>query len=252
MVLRLLDKIAVVTGGGGGLGEAISLLFAQEGAIVAVSDINDDAARRVVEEIKKKGGKAVAVKTDVTQEKEVAALVEDVIQRFGRLDIIVNNAGINSIVGWKEMTKEQWDRVMDINLWGVFLGCRAAGLAMMKQKSGKIINISSLAAKTGSIFSGMDYAAAKAGVSCITINFAKALAPYGINVNGIAPGPMDTSFHKTDTKEQREALIKSIPLPLGAFGQPQDIAEAALFLASQGARFITGEIMDVNAGMFMD
>jgi 3-oxoacyl-[acyl-carrier protein] reductase len=141
---------------------------------------------------------------------------------------------------------------MDINLWGVFLGCRAAGLAMMEQRSGKIINISSLVAKTGSIFSGMNYSASKAGVSCLTINFAKVLAPFAINVNGIAPGPLDTPFHKTTTKEQREAIIKGFPLPLGAFGEAQDVAEAALFLASDAARIITGEIIDVNGGLFMD
>ncbi|MDH7499973.1 MAG: SDR family NAD(P)-dependent oxidoreductase [candidate division NC10 bacterium] len=250
--MKLSEKVAIVTGGGSGVGRAICRLFAQEGATVVVSDIDLEAARAVAEEIKKQGGKCLPVKTDVTQEKEVAALVEDTLRRFGRLDIMVNNAGVNSPVGWKEMTKEEWDRVMDINLWGVFLGCRAAGLAMMKQKSGKIINLSSLVAKTGSIFSGMNYSASKAGVSCLTINFAKVLAPHGINVNAIAPGPLDTAFHKTTTKEQKEAIIKSFPLPLGAFGEAQDAAEVALFLASDAARIITGEIIDVNGGMFMD
>lgn len=250
--LKLLDKIAIVTGAGSGVGQAISHLFAQEGATVVVSDIDGKAAKRVVEHIKEKGGKAVAMRTDVAQEKEVAALVEYAVQRFGRLDIMVNNAGVNSPVGWKEMTKDEWDRVMDINLWGVFLGCRAAALAMLKQRSGKITNISSVVAKTGSIFSGMNYSASKAGVSCLTINFAKVLAPYGINVNGIAPGTLDTPFQKTLTKEQKEAIIKSIPIPLGTLGRAQDVAEAALFLASDSARIITGEIVDVNAGVFMD
>jgi NAD(P)-dependent dehydrogenase (short-subunit alcohol dehydrogenase family) len=250
--LKLLDKIAIVTGAGSGVGQAISHLFAQEGATVMVSDIDDKAAKRVVGQIKKNGGRAVAMRTDVTQEKEVTALVEDTVQRFGRLDIMVNNAGVNSPVGWKEMTKDEWDRVMDINLWGVFLGCRAAALAMLKQRCGKIINISSVVAKTGSIFSGMNYSASKAGVSCLTINFAKALAPYGINVNGIAPGTLDTPFQKTLATEQKEAIIKSIPLPLGTLGEAQDVAEAGLFLASDSARIITGEIIDVNGGVFMD
>lgn len=250
--MRLADQIAIVTGGGSGVGRVISLLFAQEGATVVISDIDGGAARRVMEEIQAKGGKALGVKTDVTREQEVNVLVEDTLRQFGRLDIMVNNAGVNSPVSWKEMDKAEWDRVMDINLWGVFLGCRAAGLAMMKQKSGKIINLSSLVAKTGSIFSGMNYSASKAGVSCLTINFAKVLAPHGINVNGIAPGPLDTDFHKTTTKEQREAIIKNFPLPLGAFGEARDAAEAALFLASGASRIITGEILDVNGGMFMD
>jgi 3-oxoacyl-[acyl-carrier protein] reductase len=250
--LKLLDKIAIVTGGGCGVGKAISQLFAREGATVVVSDIDMEAAKAVMEEIKGREGKALAVQTDVTRDQEVAELVEDTARRFGRLDIMVNNAGVNSPVSWKEMTKEEWDRVMDINLWGVFVGCRAAGLAMMKQKSGKIINLSSLVAKTGSIFSGMNYSASKAGVSCLTINFAKMLAPHGINVNAIAPGPLDTAFHKTTTQEQREAIIKSFPLPLGAFGEANDAAEVALFLASDAARIITGEIIDVNGGMYMD
>ncbi len=250
--MKLADKIAIVTGAGSGIGKAMCKLFTQEGAMVVASDLDGEAAKKVAEEVKAQGGKALAVRTDVTREGEVSELVEDTLRRFGRLDIMVNNAGVNSPVGWKEMTKEEWDRVMDINLWGVFLGCRAAGLAMMKQKSGKIINISSLVAKTGSIFSGMNYSASKAGVSCLTINFAKVLAPHGIQVNGIAPGPLDTPFHKTTTKEQREAIIKSFPLPLGAFGEAQDIAEAALFLASDAARIITGEILDVNGGLFMD
>jgi 3-oxoacyl-[acyl-carrier protein] reductase len=250
--LRLLDKIAIVTGGGSGVGKAISQLYAGEGATVVVSDIDLEAAKRLMEEIKGLGGKALAVQTDVTRGEEVEGLVEDTTRRFGRLDIMVNNAGVNSPVSWKEMTKGEWDRVMDINLWGVFAGCRAAGLAMMKQKSGKIINLSSLVAKTGSIFSGMNYSASKAGVSCLTINFAKLLAPHGINVNAIAPGPLDTAFHKTTTKEQREAIVKSFPLPLGAFGEAKDAAEVALFLASDAARIITGEIIDVNGGMFMD
>lgn len=250
--MKLTDKIAIVTGAGSGIGKAMCKLFTQEGAMVVASDLDGEAAKKVAEEVKAQGGKALAVRTDVTREGEVSELVEDTLRRFGRLDIMVNNAGVNSPVGWKEMTKEEWDRVMDINLWGVFLGCRAAGLAMMKQKSGKIINISSLVAKTGSIFSGMNYSASKAGVSCLTINFAKVLAPHGINVNGIAPGPLDTDFHKTTTKEQREAIIKSFPLPLGAFGEARDAAEAALFLASDASRIITGEILDVNGGMFMD
>ena len=250
--LRLLDKIAIVTGGGSGVGKAISQLYAGEGATVVVSDIDLEAAKRLMGDIKGLGGKALAVQTDVTRGEEVEGLVEDTTRRFGRLDIMVNNAGVNSPVSWKEMTKGEWDRVMDINLWGVFVGCRAAGLAMMKQKSGKIINLSSLVAKTGSIFSGMNYSASKAGVSCLTINFAKLLAPHGINVNAIAPGPLDTAFHKTTTKEQREAIVKSFPLPLGAFGEAKDAAEVALFLASDAARIITGEIIDVNGGMFMD
>jgi 3-oxoacyl-[acyl-carrier protein] reductase len=249
---RLANQVAIVTGGGSGLGREICRTFAREGAVVVVSDIDEEAARRVGEEIKKEKGKALALRTDVTQAADMTSLVQDTVRRFGRLDIMVNNAGVNSVASWQEMSKEEWDRVMDINLWGVFLGCRAAALVMMEQKSGKIINISSLVAKTGSIFTGMNYSASKAGVSCLTINFAKVLAPHGIRVNAIAPGPIDTPFHQTTTPAQREAIIKSFPLPLGAFGEAGDVAEAALFLASDSARIVTGEILDVNGGLFMD
>jgi 3-oxoacyl-[acyl-carrier protein] reductase len=146
------------------------------------------------------------------------------------------------------MSKQEWDRVMDINLWGVFLGCKYASRPMMEQKRGKIVNISSQNAKAGGVFSGMNYTGSKAGVWAITKSFAKLLAPHSINVNAICPGPVDTPFHKL-TEDQRRTLTNSIPW--GRFGVPGDIAAAVLFLSSDLSDFITGIALDVNGGALM-
>jgi 3-oxoacyl-[acyl-carrier protein] reductase len=162
---------------------------------------------------------------------------------------MINNAGVNSLVNVEEMSKEEWDRVMDINLWGVFLGCKFASKFMKKMRSGKIVNISSLNAKTGGIFSGINYTASKAGVWALTKSFAKMLAPYKINVNAICPGPIDTLFHKDLTAKRKKKMKKSIPW--GRLGLPKDIAGATLFLISDLSDFITGIALDVNGGLLM-
>lgn len=246
--ISLKDKVAVVTGGSGGIGKAISTYLARADAHIIVSDIDLESAKKIAQDLKSDVFKAMAIKTDVTKPDDMHLLVEKALQEFGRLDIMVNNAGVNSLASVEDMSKHEWDRVMDINLWGVFLGCKYASRPMMKQKSGKIVNISSLNAKAGGIFSGMNYTASKAGVWAITKSFAKLLAPYRINVNTICPGPIDTQFHKL-TKEQRTTLTNSIPW--GRFGLPEDIAGAVVFLASDLSDFITGVALDVNGGGLM-
>jgi 3-oxoacyl-[acyl-carrier protein] reductase len=248
--MRTKGRIAVITGAGSGIGKATALTLAQEGAAVVASDVNLHSAEKVADEIKAGGGSGLAQRADVTGKGDMTRLIQTTLEKFGRVDIMVNNAGISGTTPIEEMTKEEWDRVMDINLWGVFLGCQTVLKPMREQRYGKIVNISSLAAKVGGIFIGINYSCAKAGVICMTKSFAKALAPYGVNVNAICPGPIETPFHSTTTKEQREALIKSTPL--GKFGEPEDIAETILFLVSDSARHITGEIIDVNGGMLMD
>ncbi len=248
--MRLKGRIAVITGAGSGIGKATALTLAREGAAVVASDINLDSAEKVADEIKAGGGNGLAVMTDVTSKSDMIRLIETAVEKLGRVDIMVNNAGIGSITPIEEMTKEEWDRVMDINLWGTFLGCQTVFRPMKEQRYGKIVNISSLAAKVGGIVIGVHYACSKAGVTCMTKSFAKALAPYGVNVNAICPGPIETPFHSITTKEQREGLIKSTPL--GKFGEPEDIAETILFLVSDSAKHITGGIIDVNGGMLMD
>ena len=248
--MRTKGRIAVITGAGSGIGKATALTLAREGSAVVASDINLHSAEKVADEIKAGGGNGLAVMTDVASKGDMTRLIETTLEKLGRVDIMVNNAGIGSTTPIEEMTKEEWDRVMDVNLWGGFLGCQTVFKPMKEQRYGKIVNISSLAAKVGGIIIGIHYSCSKAGVTCMTKSFAKALAPYGVNVNAICPGPIETPFHSTTTKEQREGLIKSTPL--GKFGEPEDIAETILFLVSDSARHITGEIIDVNGGMLMD
>jgi NAD(P)-dependent dehydrogenase (short-subunit alcohol dehydrogenase family) len=189
------------------------------------------------------------VKTDVSKSDDMRLLIEKTLQEFGRLDIMVNNAGVDSAVGVENMSKEEWDRVMDINLWGAFLGCKYASEPMKKEEKGKIVNVSSLSAKTGGVFSGMNYSASKAGVWALTKSFAKLLAPYGINVNAVCPGQVDTPMFRKLTDEQIAILTRAIPL--GRIGLPQDIAGGALFLASDLSNFVTGMTLDINGGELM-
>jgi 3-oxoacyl-[acyl-carrier protein] reductase len=248
--MRIEGRIAVITGAGSGIGKATALTLAREGAAVVAGDINLHPAETVANEINAEGGNGLALRTDVTSKGDMTRLIETALEKFGRVDIMVNNAGIIATTPIVEMTKEEWDRVMDINLWGVFLGCQAVFKPMKEQRYGKIVNISSLAAKVGGVFTGVHYSCSKAGVICLTKSFAKALAPYCVNVNAICPGPIETPMLSAATKEQREGLIKSTPL--GKFGEPEDIAETILFLVSDSARHITGEIVDVNGGILMD
>jgi len=247
--ISLKDKVAVVTGGSRGIGEAICAYLARADANVVVADIELDKAAKVAERLRSDHSKAISVKTDVSKSDDVCLLIEKTLQEFGRIDIMVNNAGVDSGVGVENMSKEEWDRVMDINLWGVFLGCKHASEPMKKQKRGKIVNVSSLSAKTGGVFSGMNYSASKAGVLALTKSFAKLLASYGINVNAICPGQIDTPMFRKLTEEQIATLVRAIPL--GRVGLPQDIAGAALFLSSDLSDFVTGIALDINGGELM-
>ena len=247
--ISLRDKVAVVTGGSRGIGEAICVYLARADANVMVADIDLDSAAKVAERLRSDHSKAISVKTDVSKSDDVRLLIEKTLQEFGRIDIMVNNAGVDSGVGVENMSKEEWDRVMDINLWGVFLGCKHASEPMKGQKRGKVVNVSSLSAKTGGVFSGMNYSASKAGVWALTKSFAKLLAPYGINVNAICPGQVDTPMFRKLTEEQIATLMRAIPL--GRVGLPQDIAGAALFLASDLSDFVTGIALDINGGELM-
>lgn len=244
--ISLNDKVAIVTGGSRGIGEAICAYLARADANVVVADIDLDCAAKVAEKLSSDHSKAISVRTDVSKSDDVRVLIEKTLQEFGRLDIMVNNAGVDSGVGVENMSKEEWDRVMDINLWGVFLGCKHASEPMKRQKRGKIVNVSSLSAKTGGVFSGMNYSASKSGVLALTKSFAKLLAPYGINVNAICPGQVDTPMFRKLTGEQIARLVRAIPLD--RVGLPQDIAGATLFLASDLSDFVTGVALDINGG----
>lgn len=245
--MRLEKKVALVTGGGRGLGEAICLTLAREGAHVAVSDINLKDAKRVEGLLKKMGRKAVAIKADVSREKEVKEMVAKTIEALGPIDILVNNAGIFHKGPVAEMSEDVWDKVIAVNLKGTFLCSREVIPNFKKKRGGKVINIGSLAGQVGGILAGSNYSASKAGVICFTKSFAKEMAPFGVNVNCVAPGVIDTDM----TMEfPREDMAKAIPL--GELGEAQDVANAVLFLASEESKYITGETLNVNGGILMD
>jgi len=248
--VRLDGKVAIVTGAGRGIGRAIALALTREGADVIVNDVDPPSAEATANEARTMGRRALSIVADVSKKEEVIKMVETAIKAFGKIDILVNNAGIFSSIPLEDMPEENWDKTLKINLKSVFLCSQAAMKFMKLQKSGKIVNIASLAGKVGGIVAGADYAASKAGVLCLTKSLAKQLAPYGINVNAVAPAWIETDMMKDWPNETKEAVLKQIPL--GRFGKPEEVAEAVAFLVSEGAGFITGATIDINGGILMD
>jgi 3-oxoacyl-[acyl-carrier protein] reductase len=244
--MKLEGRVALITGAGSGIGEATALLFASEGAAIAVNDINLSSAEKTTDTIKRMGRKAITVKADVADENEVRTMVERTINELGGVHILVNNAGIGGAGPVLESSAETWDRINAVNLRGPFLCSREAGRWMVSQKAGKILNISSIAALR--FRSNMSaYASAKAGL----VNFTRALAlewaPYHINVNCIIPGGIDTPMTRAHLGTLTDQQIKEF-IPLGRIGRPEDIAKAALFLVSDDASFITGVALPVDGG----
>jgi len=249
--MRFRDRVAIITGSGRGIGKEIARLLAAEGASVVVSDINLDTARETTKEIESSFKTEVRlIQSDVKKRRDITNLIESTVREFGQIDILVNNAGIMYPTKIEDISEEEWDEVLDVNLRGVFFCSQAVSPFMKERRQGGILNIASVAGKIGGVASGAHYSVSKAGVICLTQMFAKVLAPFGVRVNAIAPGPVDTAMGQLFSPQQREDLVKMCPL--GRFADTGDIAEAALFLLSDGAKHITGEIMDVNGGMFMD
>ena len=247
----LKGKTAIITGSGRGIGRAIALAMAAQGANIVVNDVNMESAGEVVTEIEAMGRQAIAVKADVTVEEQVKAMIETCINRFGKLDILVNNAGIIQTAPVTEIDGKDWDRVMEVNLKGVFLCCKAALAPMKAQHGGKIINIASVAGKRGGGLLGNScYSASKGGVIAFTKSLARESGPFGINVNAITPAFTDTEMTRSIAPDKKEFIIKM--LPLGRVGQPDDIAGAVCFLASSMSDYMTGEIMDVDGGLMCD
>jgi len=248
--MLLPGKVAVVTGAGRGMGRAIALVLAREGANVVVNS-QSETCETVANEIKALGGQAIPVKADVSKFDEVKKMIDLAIENFGKIDILVNNAGIFiGLAPLFEIKEEDWNRVFDVNLKGVFYCCKAVIPYMMKRRSGKIINISSIDPMRGAGFpmGGAHYAASKAGVIAITKCLARELGPYGICVNSVAPGEIETDLSRgeLDTPEKRAEFERQIPL--GRIGQPEDVAKVVVFLASDLADYITGEIIKCDGG----
>ena len=253
--MLLKDKVAIITGGAKGMGRGMAVRFAAEGCAVAIADIAIKEAEEAVAEIKKKGGKALALKCDVTDIKQVGETVAKVVKQFGKIDILINNAGaIAAHTPVEDLTEEAWDKVLALNLKSDFLFCKFVVPYMKKQKSGKIINLSSIGAIQPPAHE-IHYNTAKAGVIGFTNDLANALASFNINVNCMLPGPIRTSFydHRTSvmTAEEQDAFFKRLgkKVPLGRVGTPEDMANAALFLASEMSDYITGIALPVSGGL---
>jgi 3-oxoacyl-[acyl-carrier protein] reductase len=248
--MKLKNRVAIVTGAARGIGKAIALTFVREGAKVALVDLDRDQLDLLKDEISKNKGEALPLPCDITQSPQVKEMVNQVWEAFGRVDILVNNAGIIRRGTIETITEEDWDRVIEVNLKGTFNCCKAVFGIMKQQGYGKIVNISSIAGKMGDITSAPGYGPSKAGIDALTKTLARQLAPYGINVNGVAPHAIETEMSAQWSEERRREIIASIPL--GRLGKPEEVAEAVLFLVSDEASFITGEILDVNGGALMD
>lgn len=242
----LKDKIAIITGAARGIGREIAVTLADAGAYVVIADVNLKGAIEVVEEIACKGGrKGLAIKVDVSLKKDLDLMINKVLNNFSTVDILVNNAGVCYRRPFDEISENEWDKVMAINLKGAFLCCQSV-LPIMKEKNrGCIINLTSLAAKTGGLLVGAHYSASKAGVTSLTKSLAKYAAKYGINVNAVSPGFIDTEMTKDFNYE-----ISTVPL--GRLGTPADVAKVVRFLTSEDAKYITGEIIDVDGGVSTD
>jgi len=244
--MRFKDKAVVITGGSRGIGRATALDFAKEGADVAI--IYNQAvheAEKVVDAIKKMGQDAVAIKCDVSNEKDVEAMVNETVNKFGHVDILVNNAGIVIDVPFKDRTVEHWKKTLNVNLIGTFLCIKYLAPLMVKQKYGKIVNISSNNAFVGFGCDSVDYDASKAGIVIMTKDMAGEFGPY-INVNCVAPGWVDTEMNKDLSKEYMKKEAKRAYLQ--RIAKPEEIAKIVLFLASEDASFITGEIVIADGG----
>ncbi|MGL5795135.1 MAG: 3-oxoacyl-[acyl-carrier-protein] reductase [Waterburya sp.] len=243
----LKDKVAVVTGASRGIGKAAALALATQGAKVVVNYArSSEAAEAIAQEINTAGGEAIALQADVSQSAEVDNLIKQTLDKFGRIDVLVNNAGITKDTLLLRMKLEQWQAVIDLNLTGVFLCTKAVSKTMLKQRSGRIINIASVAGQMGNPGQA-NYSAAKAGVIGFTKTVAKELANRGVTVNAVAPG-----FIETDMTHdlQSEEIIKFIPL--GRYGKPEEVAGTIRFLAADpAAAYITGQVFNVDGGMVM-
>lgn len=245
--MRLKDKVAIVTGGGSGIGRGVCLAFAREGAQVAVVDLNLPGAQDTVAEVEAAGRRGMAVQTDVSDPIQVQAMVAAALAAFGRIDVLFNGAGIISPTSLLDTTAELWDRILTVNLRGQFLCLQAVGRVMVAQGSGKIINISSILASQGRVNRGA-YGASKAGIISLTQTAAVELGPLGVHVNAIAPGSIETPFAQSAPSSPEVTQRKLAAIPLRRRGTPEDLMGPAVFLACAESDYVTGTVLTVDGG----
>ena len=246
--MRLKDKVALITGGARGIGRAIGLTFAREGADIAVADVNLEIAQQTVLEIQSLGRKAMALEMDVTNYEKVEEGVNKILDKMGKVDILVNNAGITKDNLLLRMSQADWDAVINVNLKGTFNCIKAVSKPMIKQRSGRIISIASIIGLMGNPGQA-NYAASKAGIIALTKTVAKELASRNVNANAVAPGFIQTEMTAKLPEDVKKKMLEAIPL--AKLGTPQDVANICLFLASDEASYITGQVITIDGGMVM-
>ncbi len=252
-MLDFSGQVVLVTGAGSpkGIGRTVAHTFARQGAQVVLCDINQAGVEANVREMEEKGWKAYGAVADLCNPDSVKALTEEIVRRYGRIDVLVNNAGLSQKVTVEDMTLEDMERIFRINVFGLFLMTQAVCRVMKKQMYGRIVHLSSVSAKRGGgIFGGAHYSASKAAVLGFSKNLAREISPYGITTNCVCPGLINTDIWKSLPKEQAEAVIAGIPM--GRPGETQEVADTIVFLASREASYITGEEIDINGGQHMD
>jgi len=246
-------RVALVTGASSGIGRATAEALAANGARVAINfHRNEAGAAATRAQIVGAGGSAIIAQANVTRASEVQSLVERTVAEFGPIDILVNNAGsLVERLRILELTEERWDEVIDLNLKSAFLSCQAVAGSMMKRKTGAIVNVSSIAGRTGGALGSIHYSTAKGGLITFTKGLAKELGPFGVRVNAVSPGVIDTPYHEQFSSPE---MMKSYTsqIPLGRIGSPEEVAKVICFLVSDAASYLTGETIEINGGMFMD
>lgn len=250
--MKLKDKVSLITGAASGMGRATAILFAKEGSRVVAADVDEAGGRQTVDLVHQAGGDAIFVQANVALEAEVQNMVAKTIEKYGRLDVLFNNAGVEQGVELTEMTEQEWDRVVDIDLKGVFLGCKYGIREMLKSGGGSVINTASISGITAQNLLPA-YNAAKAGVINLTHNIALEYGPRNIRANAICPGAIDTPMFRRafDAKPDMAPMRRYFRgiIPMGRFGQPEDIAKVALFLASDDSAYVTGHALVVDGGL---
>ncbi len=246
--MRLKNKVTIITGAGSGIGRQTAILFAKEGAKVVVADINEERGKKIVEKIEKSGGEAIFVKIDVSDWEQPKKVCEFVLEKYGKIDVLINCAGIIRDALVTKMTEDQWNSVIDVNLKGPFNCIRAVADAMIEHGTGVIINVSSIVGLYGNIGQA-NYAATKAGLIGITKSLAKELGRKGVRVNAVAPGFIETPM--TENLSEKILQLMKDKTPVGRIGKPDDIAYALLYLASDEANFVNGAVLSVDGGLLI-